>query len=378
MSMQKQKTILLVEDIDATAMLVTNHLHRFGYQVIIAHTGEEAVELLAGDIPSDLILMDILLGSGIDGAEAAKQILAHRKIPIVFLASDLDADTMEKVRGITRYGYVLKNSNTYILQSSIEMAFELFERQNQLKNELIERHRIEAALVESERIYRSQFLSNSSVMLFVNPVDGAIIDANVAASSYYGYTREQLVAMHISDIATPPSPDLREEMNSVSAGIGKQSQFQHRLADGSLRDVEVSTSKVQFSERTVLHSIVYDITERKLAEVLLQKSESRLSDIIFSMADWVWEVDAHGVYTYSSQKSVDILGRPVDEIIGKTPFDFMPPEEVERIAPIFKDTVAKKANIVNLENWIIKKSGESICLLTTGETIIDEGGCLRG
>jgi|GEM_PF-1829545 len=121
-----------------------------------------------------------------------------------------------------------------------------------------------------------------------------------------------------------------------------------------------------------------DITERRKVENALQESESRLSDIIFSMADWVWEVDKNGVYTYSSQKGIDLFGRTSDDIIGMTPFSFMPPDEIKKIAPIFSELLANQAPIRDLENWNITKDGERICLLTNGVPILDEDGKLVG
>ena len=125
-------------------------------------------------------------------------------------------------------------------------------------------------------------------------------------------------------------------------------------------------------------ALANEITERRRTEEALRESEARLRDITFSMADWVWEVDENGVYTYSSQKGSDILGRSRAKIIGKTPFDFMPPDEARRVAAIFSEIVANKAPIKDLENWNIGKGGEKICLLTNGVPILDEEGNLKG
>ncbi|MGE5395301.1 MAG: response regulator [Candidatus Saccharibacteria bacterium] len=114
------------------------------------------------------------------------------------------------------------------------------------------------------------------------------------------------------------------------------------------------------------------------AEQALRESEERLRDILFSTADWVWEVNENGVFTYSSQQGLELLNATNDEIIGKTPFDFMPKEEAKRISSIFKQLVKDRAPIKDLENWNIDKNGEMICLLTNGVPIINEYGEFKG
>ena len=113
-------------------------------------------------------------------------------------------------------------------------------------------------------------------------------------------------------------------------------------------------------------------------EKSLRESEERLRDIMFSIADWVWEVDENGVYTYSSPKGFDLFGESRGNIIGKTPFDFMPPDEAKRVAAIFSEIVANKAPIKDLENWNIGRNGERVCLLTNGVPILDAEGNLKG
>ncbi len=121
-----------------------------------------------------------------------------------------------------------------------------------------------------------------------------------------------------------------------------------------------------------------DITERIKVDSALKASEKRLSDITSSMADWVWEVDVNGVYTYCSPKVSDILALSPEDIIGKTPFDFMSPDEAQRVATIFSEIASNKLPLKDLENWIIGNDGKKTCLLTNGVPILDKEGNLRG
>ncbi len=128
------RTVLLVEDENIIALSQSMILKNHGYEVIRSKTGEDAVEAIRKNGSIDLVLMDIDLGKGIDGTEAAKQILGFCSIPIVFLTGHSEQEMVEKVRGITRYGYVLKNSGAFVLFEAITMAFELFETNIKLQN----------------------------------------------------------------------------------------------------------------------------------------------------------------------------------------------------------------------------------------------------
>jgi CheY-like chemotaxis protein len=98
MNAEKSKTILLVEDESLIAMDEQASLRQYGYGVSIARTGEEAIE--AFDTPEryDMVLMDIDLGEGIDGTEAASEILKKKDLPIVFGASDFCVGRVIKAR----------------------------------------------------------------------------------------------------------------------------------------------------------------------------------------------------------------------------------------------------------------------------------------
>jgi len=153
-----------------------------------------------------------------------------------------------------------------------------------------------------------------------------------------------------------------------------------RRKDGTTvwTEVKVSLIRDESNRPAGILGVTRDIAKRKMAEDRVRESEERLKDLIFSIADWVWEVDENGVYTYSSQRGFDLFGKSPEEIIGKTPFDFMPPDEAERVAAIFSEIVANKAPINDLENWNVGINGTRICLLTNGVPILDKEGNLKG
>jgi CheY-like chemotaxis protein len=106
-------------------------LERYGYEVLTVTSGQKAIEICKAEKDIGLILMDIDLGRGMDGTEAARLILQDRDIPIVFLSSHTEPDVVAKTEAITSYGYVVKNSSITVLDASIKMAFRLFQANQQ-------------------------------------------------------------------------------------------------------------------------------------------------------------------------------------------------------------------------------------------------------
>jgi len=118
--------------------------------------------------------------------------------------------------------------------------------------------------------------------------------------------------------------------------------------------------------------------KHKKVEDALKQSRERFRALTESTSDWVWEVDADSVYTYASPKVKDLIGYEPEEIIGKTPFDLMPPDEAKRVALLFKDIVKSRKPFAALENTNLHKDGRLVVLETSGVPIIDEGGNLLG
>lgn len=112
--------------------------------------------------------------------------------------------------------------------------------------------------------------------------------------------------------------------------------------------------------------------------LILQKSEKRFRMLVESSSDWIWEVDARGHYTYASPRIKVLLGYEPEEIIGKTPFDFMPAEESARLADRFLKLLSSKLPLVALENINLHKNGTRVILETNAIPIIAADGTLLG
>ena len=110
----------------------------------------------------------------------------------------------------------------------------------------------------------------------------------------------------------------------------------------------------------------------------LRQNEEMLQDIISSTSDWIWETDAKGVYTFCSGQIHQVLGYQPAEVLGRTPYDLMAPEERGQMRQFLAGLAARKAPIVNLEKWFLAKDGRRVCLLIHGVPIVNREGRLMG
>ncbi|MBI9090473.1 MAG: PAS domain S-box protein [Desulfobacterium sp.] len=146
-----------------------------------------------------------------------------------------------------------------------------------------ERKQAETALKESELLYKALFKKNRSVMLLIDPDTADIVDANPSACSYYGYSKKRITRMKISDINALSKGDVSSEMRKAESEQRHYFNFCHRLASGAIHDVEVYSGPVKVGGRSLLCSIVHDISKRKASENererLIDKLQTALDEI---------------------------------------------------------------------------------------------------
>jgi len=145
-----------------------------------------------------------------------------------------------------------------------------------LQQELTDRKAAEEALRESEERFHQMFEGHNATMLLISPENGEIIDANPAASRFYGYSIDELRGKPISEINQATTEDLAKAIKNVVTRTKNNLIFSHRLASGDIRSVEVHSSPIELKNQKILFSIVHDITERKQAEEQVQQQLDEL------------------------------------------------------------------------------------------------------
>ena len=209
-----------------------------------------------------------------------------------------------------------------------------------------------------------------------NPYDYIILDINNAFENLAGLKKENIIGKKITKVF-PKIIQLDSDWIDTFGKIaltGEKKQF-----DQYFEPLKKWFSISVYSPKKYYFAmIVEDVTNRILAEEALRENEKRFKDISFAMADWAWETDEHGVYTYCTKNVKDIVGYSSDEIIGKTSFDLMPLEEAQRINSVFIKLAENKEVIKDLESWNLTKDGKQVCLLSNAIPIFDKKGTFKG
>lgn len=118
--------------------------------------------------------------------------------------------------------------------------------------------------------------------------------------------------------------------------------------------------------------------ELEQAVSALRDSEERFRGLVETSSDWIWEVDESGRYTYASPQVHALLGYEPREMLGHTPFDFMPPQEAERVGGVFLQYVTDRKPFSLIENTNIHKGGALVILETSGMPFFGTDGTYSG
>jgi diguanylate cyclase (GGDEF)-like protein/PAS domain S-box-containing protein len=237
----------------------------------------------------------------------------------------------------------------------------------------IEHKRKEEQLRASELRYRQMFENNRAVQLLIDPDTGSIVDANMAACDFYGYTRDELRGMHIWEINVLGPEAVRDEMAKARAQARSYFVFRHMRSNGELRDVEVHSGPIDVNGRTLLYSIIHDITERRRAEQALQRSEEKYRNIFDFASIGIYQSTREGDLITANLMLARMLGyETAEELLTRnlTRDVYADPAQREELIRIF----APRGSASDYELLWKRKDGSTIWVELTAHAVSAPGG----
>ncbi|MBI5251613.1 MAG: sigma 54-interacting transcriptional regulator [Desulfomonile tiedjei] len=196
------------------------------------------------------------------------------------------------------------------------------------------RDQVEKELVASEQRYREMFENNSAVKLLIAPESGQILDANTSAAEFYGYSRDELKNIKITDICLLPAEQALMKLREVAGREITHCVIKQRLRTGEIRNVEIYSGPINVDGRPYLFAIVHDVTAQARAEEALRKSEARFRAVFENTRDLMWMKDLSGRYTRVNPAAQSAAGLTEGQIIGKTAASFFQGDDLALINDI--------------------------------------------
>ena len=211
-----------------------------------------------------------------------------------------------------------------------------------------------------------------------------------AITELLGMTPAECLGRAIPDLMVPSSAEYARKMlvknlaaRQTDPGLLKAAfvvEFEFLKRGGEKICTEVRYSYVLDASglATGLFGITRDITERKQMEETLRKSEQRYRALAETTADIEWEIDAECRYTSISPKVKEVVGCDPEDLLGRTPFDLMAPEEAERVGKVFQKAAVQHATFKNIECAWSHTDGSTRFFEVSGVPIFETGGRFTG
>jgi len=123
---------------------------------------------------------------------------------------------------------------------------------------------VEYATGNTDDFYKCLFVNNEEIMLVINPKTSEIVDCNLAACDFYGYSYEDMLKLKITNFNIITEEQILKEMKLAKEQQKKYFYFKHRLSNGQVRDVEVHSTPISLQGVDLLFSIITDTTKSNI------------------------------------------------------------------------------------------------------------------
>jgi len=396
----KNPVVLIVDDEKSVRESARDFLEDCNFKVLEAENGRIGLKIFNRKSP-DLILIDLRMPE-IDGLEVLRKVVEKSpETPAIVISGAGDIMDVIEALHLGAWDYLRKPiEDLTMLKHAIEKALERANlisenrrHQEQLEKEVSRRTRdlqrtndeleqTAQALSQKEEKLRTLFETTSDCIWEMDQ-DGIFTFVNPRIKDLLGYDVDEIIETSIFDII----PD--KEAERTKAFFGDKSEKPEPFAgwigtrlhkDG--REVIMEIGAAPMFDRDGKLSGWYgfdrDITDRVRAEEALRDSRERYRDLLETLSDWIWEVDAAGAYSHVSPKVSETLGYGPEELLGKPFWDIMPEEESNRVQDIFRELLVNPKPFRSVETTAVHKDGRKLRLDNSGKPFFDSRGKLIG
>ncbi|MGH9443491.1 MAG: PAS domain S-box protein [Thermoanaerobaculia bacterium] len=217
-------------------------------------------------------------------------------------------------------------------------------------------------------------VEQSSNVVFMTDIEGRITYVNPAFTTVYGYSKNEVLGQNpriLKSGAVAPETYARFWAAMLS-GAGFRGEVVNRARDGRLVTVESAANTVfdDRGERIGFVAVQTDVTERKRAEAELQKSQERFRSLIESSKDLILILDPSAAIRYASPSLERAIGYRPEEVIGKSAFPFVHPDDLPRVQNRLREILAQETPTVPFAFRVRHRNGSWPTLEAVGTNLI--------
>jgi diguanylate cyclase (GGDEF)-like protein/PAS domain S-box-containing protein len=238
--------------------------------------------------------------------------------------------------------------------------------------DVTERKRMEEALVASESRYRRLF-EESRHALYITTRDGDFVEVNRSMLALFGYDRSEMLSLNAGSLYADPAA--REHFRAQVEKRGSVRNYDVQLVDrqGKVLDCMLTaTTRRSAGEVTGYEGIIEDVTERKRATEALRRSEQYFRSLIENALDTITILAADGTITFESPSVRRVLGYAPEELVGSSVFDYVHPEDLDRVRDAFSSMGQGTGQNTQVELRFRHRSGGWRVLEAVGRNLLDD------
>ena len=380
--------VLVVDDSATTRSIIKAALQSAGYSVAECTGGRDALALTSSR-EFDLVLLDILMSdmNGLDVLQELRQARSDTELPVIMVTVKDTNEDIAMALSLGANDYAIKPINAKVLLARVDSqiarkrAFDELREKNRELAQRAEANKASAldvtrALKRSEEKFSKTFHASPDPICLSLLEDGKVLDVNDSFVRLSGYSRQDVIGLRTTDFGLWGGPEERKAFLALMAEEGIASAWPVELYDraGERHLCEVSAEIIELNDTKAVLAIARDVTDRKNAEKALQQSERRYRFLYEDNPSMYFTLDDELRIRSANQFGALQLGYTVEELLGRSVFDFVYTEDKELSRNFLQACFSAPQSIQSHEIRSVVKDGSLKWLKETARVIEENDG----